>query len=149
MCRGSVHAVQQEDAKVGVDYHISSTAYHGGNHRHGVLHEAGKGHVAAPGLDPGARVVACAACIQVPTTVQLTAIPHALQQKYGLTETETALFLSGDDEADGQDKVEFGSGQKVDLYDLADVGITLMIPAVTTTKTVPAEAAPERVLEVA
>lgn len=137
MCRSSVFAYSSKDAEQGIEYLISSTAYNGGNHRHGVLHEEGKGPVASPDYGVAARSIACAICIRETTSIRLTGIPPMLQKQYGLEPQAAAVFIPGDDEPDLTDKIMFLDGRRCDLYDFADLGIRLALTPIETVRDSP------------
>ncbi len=126
MCRGSVNAQKTEDAVSGVVYDISR-ASHGDFYHHGVLHRPENGPI-------GEGKVACAACIQGSATVMLANIPEEVQRSFGIGARVSALFLSGDGEEHGKDKIELPDGRQIPLWDFGCQGITLELVPVDVRK---------------
>lgn len=117
MCKGSTWVLHKSAAEFGESYCVSNGG--DGSVVVAVLHLPEFGH-----REKDARIV-CAACIEVPTAVEVTNVPIAIQEKYGIGPTLRGIFVPGGNMHDEVDFIQAANGAEVLFNDLIDQDVRL------------------------
>lgn len=137
MCKGSAYVLHQSDAQPGESYCVSNAGTD--TFPIAVLHLAGHGARGKDGL------IQCAACIKVPTAVQITNVPVKVQEFYGTGPTIRGIFEPGNDHQ--LDYIYLENGTRIAFNHLIEEDVRLELRPMS--ETAPVVEADSRRLELA